>query len=269
MNPLRRIGLLTANTFLEAVRQRFFNLLLLLSVGFVLGSLIFRTFNFGEGELKFIADFGMGALTLFGAILAIVTTAQLYFSELDNRTALTLLAKPVRRLDLLLGKFLGVGLLLFIFSAVIVALLAAILRLREAELRETAETLRYADLLLLLGVQWLKFALLSAITLFIASFARSNLFTVATSFMVLLIGHLQYIAQSAYADADSLLTRLLTGTLSLLFPNLQVFNIGDHLLFAGTTAIPAIDFFRIAAYGIAYSALFLAAAALTFRTREL
>lgn len=273
---LLRARLIAGNTFLEAVRQRFFNLLLLLALGFVLGSLVFRSFNFGSSELKFIADFGMGALTLFGSILAIVATAQLFFSEIDNRTALTLLAKPAGKLDLLLGKFGGVSLLLVIFTAVTLALLTVVLGARELQLMANLppEAARpapiiYADLLLYGLLQWLKFCVLGALTLFIASFARSNLFTVVMSFMAMIIGQLQYIAQNAYSQGENWLGQAFAGLVSLLFPNLQLFNVGDHLVFADADHLPGLAYGRIAGYALLYCAAYLALALYAFRHREL
>ena len=94
-----RIRLIAGNTLLEAARQKLFNFLLLLAVALVAGAQWFRDFNFGTPELKFLSDFGFGAMAFFGAALTITATAQLFFSEIENRTVLTLLAKPVSRAD--------------------------------------------------------------------------------------------------------------------------------------------------------------------------
>ena len=98
---------IAANTFLEAVRQKFFNALLLLAIALVASARFFQQFDFGAGELKFIADFGFGALFVFGAVLSVFMTAQLFFNELENRTVQTLLAKPLHRIEFLVGKWLG------------------------------------------------------------------------------------------------------------------------------------------------------------------
>ena len=55
---LQRIRLIAANTFLEAVRQKFFSALLLISVGLIFSASFFQQFDFGTNELKFIIDFG-------------------------------------------------------------------------------------------------------------------------------------------------------------------------------------------------------------------
>ncbi|MEY4488144.1 MAG: hypothetical protein RIQ79_652, partial [Verrucomicrobiota bacterium] len=129
-----RLALIASNTFLEAVRQRLFNFLLLLAVGLVASAQFFRDFNFGSSELKFIADFGFGALVFFGSALTITTTAQLFFSEIENRTALTLLAKPIWRAEFVFGKFVGVFAVIGVFCALTIGLMMALLWHREGQL---------------------------------------------------------------------------------------------------------------------------------------
>jgi ABC-2 type transport system permease protein len=135
----RRTLWISRVTFLEAVRQRFFAFLLVLSAAMVLSSVSLRVFDFGHGELKFIADFGFGGMFFFGSVLAVVMTAQLFFSEIDNKTALTLLAKPLSRAEFLLGKFFGAWAVLGVFVVVLAGLQGAVLWAREQELIAAAE----------------------------------------------------------------------------------------------------------------------------------
>ncbi len=100
----------------------------------MLGARTLRDFHFGSSELKFIADLGGGALACFGAVLTVVTTAQLFFSEIERRTVLTLLAKPVWRMEFVLGKFAGVALMTGAFCLLLTGLLAVVLWFRESAL---------------------------------------------------------------------------------------------------------------------------------------
>ncbi|MFM1748958.1 MAG: hypothetical protein RLZZ188_2624, partial [Verrucomicrobiota bacterium] len=92
MSPVRfslgRTSLIARNTLREAARQRLFQFLLLLALALVLGARWLRDFNFGAPELKFLADCGFGAMAFLGSALTIAATAQLFFSEIENRTAL-------------------------------------------------------------------------------------------------------------------------------------------------------------------------------------
>ena len=113
-----RARLIGQNTLLEASRQKLFSFLLLLALSLVAGAQWFRDFNFGAPELKFLADLGFGAMAFFGAALTVAATAQLFFSEIENRTALTLLAKPVWRAEFILGKYPGIAAVAAVFCAI-------------------------------------------------------------------------------------------------------------------------------------------------------
>lgn len=269
-----RLGLIAGNTFLEAVRQKLFLFLLLLAIGLVASALFFREFNFGSSELKFIADFGFGALVFFGSALTIATTAQLFFSEIENRTALTLLAKPLWRAEFVFGKFLGVFAVIGVFCALTIGLMMALLFHREGQLMEinpeafeSGRLIAYGDLLVVGLLQWLKFGVLTAIVLLIASFSNTNLFTVVTGFFVLVICHLQYLARDAWGNVDNALIGLVVQGLSLVFPNFQLFNLADEIgQGAGVDGDVAL---RVAGYGLAYIAVIGGLAVYSFRNREI
>ena len=277
IDSFTRIRLIAGTTFLEAVRQKFFNSVLLISVALVGSSTFFQQFDFGAGELKFITDFGFGALFFFGSILSITATAQLFFNEIENRTALTMLAKPVYKLEFLAGKFVGAQLLLLCFTLVITLVLAGILYWREAAIvaRLGPDTftdgplVRIGDVFLFGFLQWIKFGILAAITLFVASFSNTNLYTIVVSFFMLIICQLQYIARDAYAGMEAGWERILVLGLGLIFPNFQLFNVGDQLVFDVEQALPSSAVLRMTAYGLIYTLAFILLAQLNFRRREI
>lgn len=271
---LRRVALIAHNTLREASRQKLFNLLLLLALALVLGARWFRDFNFGAPELKFLADCGFGAMTLFGSVLTIAATAQLFFSELENRTVLTLLAKPVWRAEFILGKFLGVVALTALFCLLLTGLLMAVIKWREGQLMTefrdayaAGGNVSYRNLALAGLLQWLKLAVLAALTLLVASFAQTQLFTVVTGFFVLVIGHLQYLAQEAYARGAWSVSRMVGGMLASVFPNFQLFTLADSLVAAeGPTGG---QLARVIAYGLGYGGAACLLAVYSFRHREI
>lgn len=263
-------------TFLEAVRQRFFAFLLVLSMALVLSSLSFRVFDFGHGELKFIADFGFGGMFFFGSVLAVVMTAQLFFSEMENRTALTLLAKPLRRSEFLLGKFAGAWAVLAVFVFVLSALLGGVLWAREIELIAAAEqagkipaTFRAEGLAQFALLQWLRLGVITSIVLVISSLARTFLFAVIVSALAVVAGQLQWIAQDAVLKpTDSVTYSAFLWLSGHLIPNLQQFNIGEPLVL-GATAVPGETVLLVSLSALGYLGGYLFLAALSFRRREI
>ncbi|MSU65810.1 MAG: ABC transporter permease [Opitutus sp.] len=271
---VRRAWLIAENTLREAVRQKIIGLFLGLALALVIGARWFRDFNFGAPELKFLADCGLGAMTFFGAALTITATAQLFCGEIENRTVLTLLAKPVRRGEFVVGKYLGLLALVGAFCVLLTGALAVVLWWREGELmREfpasfaSGRVVSYAGVVTAGFLQWLKLGVLAGFTLLIASFAQTQLFAVVSGFFILVICHLQYLAQEVYARSGSGLARAVGGGLGLLFPNFNVFTLADS--FVGTAASSWIQVTRLGIYGFGYIGVTGALAVFSFQRREI
>jgi len=268
-----RVGWIARNTMQEAVRQRVFVFVVALAVALVASALFLREFNFGASELKFLADFGFGALTFFGSLLAVVVTAQLFFGEIENRTVLTLLAKPVHRSEFVVGKFFGVWAVLLVFCLVVGTALGAVLFFRESAFIAAnpkefvhGQLVNYGDAAAFFVLQWLKFGVIAGFTILIASYARTNLFTVFSAFLVLVICHLQHLAQDAWTRAGGVVTRVGGGILAVAFPNFQLFNVGDRV--AAGDDVPMWVIARAGTYALLYLGVVLALAAFMFRRRE-
>jgi ABC-type transport system involved in multi-copper enzyme maturation permease subunit len=276
-SSLTRISWMTRLTFLEAIRQRFFAFLILLSAALVLSSVSFRFLDFGHGELKFVCDFGFGGMFLFGSVLAVVMSAQLFFAEMDNRTALTLLAKPVSRTEFLVGKFIGVWLVLGVFIFTLSSLLAIILWARCQELTAAAievgkapPELSITGLFSYTGMQWARLGVVAAMILMVASLARTFLFTVIVGSMLVVAGQLQWLAQETLLKPGDLnfFSKALLTISTYIIPNLQQFNIGDALtLDHGSVADGAVTLALFS--GTCYIVVFLFIGSLIFRQREI
>ena len=275
-DSLRRMFWISRVTFLEAVRQRFFGFLLLLGAAMVLSSVSLRVFDFGHGELKFIADFGFGGMFFFGSVLAVVMTAQLFFSEIDNRTALTLLAKPLSRAEFLLGKFFGAWAVLGVFIVVLAGLQGVVLWAREQELIAAAEqagripaTFSVVGLCQLVLLQWLRLGVVIAIVLAISALARTFLYAVVVGALAVVAGQLQWIAQDAFLrPTDSPAYAAFLWVSTRLIPNLQQFNLADALVL-GTSAVEEGALLAVGFAGLAYLVAYLTLGSLIFRRREI
>jgi hypothetical protein len=100
-------GAVALAAFREGVRQWMFWLLFLLAAGLMFISIFIPYFTFGEDYLM-VKQLGydtiMLAAVLFGAIAASLSISE----EIEGRTAITLMSKPVSRRQFLLGKFTGI-----------------------------------------------------------------------------------------------------------------------------------------------------------------
>src|SRR5580704_442291 len=139
---LNRVGVIGVNTLTEAIRQKVFIFLLLVGLVFIGSAIFFSQYSLGEQEqLKVIKDTCLGIISVISTLIAIVGTAQLLPSEVENRTIYTILAKPVRRFEFLLGKFYGSVLLLVLSMVAMCLVFAGVLWVKEQSMiRELSQT---------------------------------------------------------------------------------------------------------------------------------
>lgn len=263
------VWIIAQNTFREALRQKLVLTLALSSCAIVAGSLFFQQFNFGEGELKFVVDFGFGAMSFFGSILAIFATAQLYFSELDQRTVHCLLARPITRASFILGKFLGAVGVVWTFLALTGLTLLAVMSYRSAQLGAIAEAWIGTDVLVFGIVQALRALILVALVMLIGSYARSQLLTIIMVIFLWLIFQLQHIAAGIWENAESLSAQAATSLLKFGVPNFELFNVGEQLVFRDPGLLSLSVLAGLGGYAAAFTALYLALAVWSFGKREI
>ena len=284
----RRIAAITGNTLTELTRLKVFYVLLLFALVLIGNSIFMAQFTFQQ-EFQVLKDIGLGAMSLFTSLLAIVATARLLPQDVEDRTVYTILAKPVTRFEYLVGKLAGVLLLLAISLFVMGALFFLVLSFREhTVLRETAQQMSAAppeqladalravrtsafnpNLFSGIAVIYLKGCLLVSLTLFVSTFATSTIFTIIVMVFVYFIGHLQAIAREYWLQTNGAgwITRIFLAFVALLFPDLQTFNLVDDVV-AGT-AIPLALFAKTATLGLFYTGFYLLLAWSVFYRKEL
>jgi hypothetical protein len=118
-------------------------------------------------------------------------------------------------------------------------------------------------------VIYLKACLLAALTLFVSTFATSNIFTVVVMVFIYFIGHLQATARQYWLQehAATWMTRIFLAVIALAFPDLQTFNLVDDIV-AGA-AIPLAIFTKTAVLGVFYTTIYALLAAFVFYGKEL
>jgi hypothetical protein len=283
-----RVVAITTNTLTDLTRQKVFYFVLIFAL-LLIGSSVFMARLTFQQEFQILKDVSLGAISILTSLLAIVATARLISQDIEDRTVYTILAKPVPRIEYLLGKLAGVLLLLAIGTLVMGAMMFAILYLREQTvLSQTSRQLAAApreqleaalnavrasalniDIATAIAIIYLKACLLAALTLFVSTFATTNIFTIVVMVFIYFIGHLQATAREYWLQehTSGWLTHVFLAIVALIFPDLQAFNLVDDVV-AGT-AIPMTLFLRTAALGIFYTTVYSMLAAIVFYGKEL
>jgi len=283
-----RVATICATTLTELVRLKTFHFLLLFGLILIGSSVGLARLSFQQ-EFQILKDISLGAISIFISLLAIIVTARLIPQEIEERTIYPILAKPVSRFEYLIGKLAGVLLLLGIAVAIMTTLFLAVMYTREQiVLHETARQMSNApgdqiaqalnavrtsalnpNLAPAIGIIYIKGCLLAALTLFVSTFATTNIFTVMVMVFVYFIGHLEAIAREYWLHEHGAgwIAQLLLAVVALVFPDLQAFNLIDEAMLG--TAIPLAVFLKTAGMGIFYIVVYTALAAVVFSGKEL
>ncbi|MBI3856502.1 MAG: ABC transporter permease subunit [Planctomycetes bacterium] len=103
---MRNIRTLAAATYGDITRRPLYYILLFTFAFAIFGSKFLTLFSFYQ-EINMVREMGMATITFWGFIIIVVTSGLVVTQELEDRTAVTLLSKPIQRTDFLLGKFTG------------------------------------------------------------------------------------------------------------------------------------------------------------------
>jgi len=265
MKGLRALWLIARHTWVEVVLSRVFSIFGLLAAALVCASIFLTNFHFGSAEVRFINDLGQGAISLFGSILVVTLAAQLFFREIEQRTVLPILARPVTRSQFLLGKFLGTLAPILVFVLGILILLTLLLWWRSSSL-EQDPSVNKAVLPLLLAEAWtsgffqmLKFAVLGSMVFAVASFSQSFSYTVSMGFALFFASHLVHLAIDFYREGENLFSQGLAFFFAYALPDFRIFN--------EPPADP--DYLKAILYASTYSLIYLFVATRFFQRREL
>ena len=254
-----RISAIAHNTFREAVRDRVLYNLIVFALLMVGASLLFGQISIGIHRIVLV-NLGLTAISIFGVIIAIFIGIGLVSKEIDKRTLYTVLTRPVRRWEFIVGKFFGlVGTLVVNAFFMAVGFFAALFYLSHAFTR--------GDVGLVVALYFivLQFAVVTAVALLFSSFS-SPLLSAVFTFAIFAIGmfseDLRSFAAMAKGGAGWVATAI-----AYVVPNFSALNVISSV--AHDNPVPSSLIVSNTVYSLLYAIFAIAAAALIFERRNL
>jgi ABC-type transport system involved in multi-copper enzyme maturation permease subunit len=254
MKPLA-VLVIARNVFEEARHNR----VLYIGLGFALLLIVFSYF-LGQVSLhqdvKVVKDLGMGTISLMGVFVAIYLSVNTLFKELQQRTVYTIISKPIRRFEIVLGKFLGMALVLGATVVLMTFFLLILTSLLEFQI----------DIKILPAIVLIYFELLvvAGLGLVFSSFSSpflSGFFT----FGIFLIGRVSYELGQFGERSQSELFRFFATGVQKIF-DLESFNLRTEVVHGLPIYIE--DFWGPILYAVSLMAVCLLVSAITFERRD-
>jgi ABC-type transport system involved in multi-copper enzyme maturation permease subunit len=275
----RAIYRVASATFFEARRRRFTNVILIFAVILIGLSSFFASLS-PSAELNMFLDVGLGAIRLCGMLIAVFMGSRLIADELDKKTADVILAKPVRRSDFVIGKFLGAWVTILVFLVImsiaflIVYELKAPMLVKKAQaiglplsLEETRANVMKAEFLILFEMMVLSSIAITVST--VASWIFAAVFALTTYFAGQLASYFHHMAtfSDAHVKLDtSPVTRAFAWLMYRLIPHFEHFDIREKILTHDPVNWDMLG--MTAGHGVLYALVLVALACVFFSYRE-
>ncbi len=254
-----RVAYVAWNTFREAVRDRVLYNLIFFALLLVGASLLFGQISLNISRVVLI-NLGLTAISLFGVVIAIFIGIGLVSKEIEKRTLYTILARPVRRWEFIVGKFGGLAWTLTVNTACMaLGFFAALLYLSHHFSR--------ADASLLIAIYFLvlEFFVITALALLFSAFS-SPVLSAVMALAMFVIGTFSQDLRG-FAGMTHGATRAVATAAAYLLPNLASLNVISRVAHDMPVAGSLVLYNTI--YSLLYVAAAICGAVLIFEHRNL
>jgi ABC-type transport system involved in multi-copper enzyme maturation permease subunit len=251
------IALVARNTFRESVRDRVLYNLVVFALLMIGASLLVGQIAIGQLP-KVITDIGLSAMRFFGMLIAIFIGIQLVSKEIERRTVYSLLAKPLRRSDFVLGKFFGLTITLAVNSAImLLGVMASIYLVEGGYTGQITAAIPAAYLI------FLELLVTTAVALTFSTIS-SPLISALLTFLIYVSGNFSSNLNALSTTAPEL--SWLFTALYYVLPNLENFSAISTAAYG--LMIPGARVAAATVYAILYCGILLAVAVMVFERRE-
>jgi ABC-type transport system involved in multi-copper enzyme maturation permease subunit len=268
------IALATAK---EAIRQPAFFVLAFLAGSSLVATIFVPYFTFGE-DIKMYKDTGLTTISFAALLLALLTASSSVAEEIEGKTAITLLSKPINRRQFILGKFIGIELGVLVLFLLLGALFAGGVWYKTSyDLREAAGSAdelakrlaQVQQVLPGLALAFMEVTILTAVSVAIST-RLPMLVNLVVTIAIFFLGHITPIlvdaAQPQQSNANALV-KFMARLFQEVLPSLEFFNAGPSI--ATGALIPWVGYVLPAlGYCVLYSGAALFLAFLLFENRD-
>lgn len=247
-------------TWREGIRKKTLVGFLILSLLVIFGSSFLSSFidqsTVGDMEsdinVKLIKDICVSTISIFGVLITIFISASVVPNEVENKVIYTVLSKPVRRIQYLLGKFIGVQFIVIVNLMLMGGLFFIALWARQGIL----PTLLLWSILL----TYFEFLIVSAFTFAVSCMSTSSVLPTIGGLFIYLVGNLtEYlkdvdIRASQSEEWFSSMIGMMAKVLYNVLPNLQNFSLKTQILNSQPNDPPTdVLIPNLIAYGLVYA----------------
>jgi ABC-type transport system involved in multi-copper enzyme maturation permease subunit len=277
-----RTGVIARATTKEAVRQPLFLMMLVIGLLLIVINTFLPFFSLGE-DVKMLKDCGLATVLISGLLLAVWTSSTSIASEIEGKTAMTLLSKPITRRQFVVGKYIGIlqGVLILIVPLMIALSIAVFYKigydakesggevptwLQDGTFMPNVErAMAVLQILPGFALIFLEIAVLTAVSVAIST-RMPMVVNIVTSLAIFVIGHITpMLVQSGAINIE--IVDFMARLIATVLPNLDYFNMSAAV--ATGQLIPPSYLLAALAYSIVYGGAAILLSFILFEDRDL
>lgn len=245
------------HTFLELIRDRILWSLVIFGVVLVIGASLLEQLSIGREAGKLIMDMGLGALSLLLLLVVFFVGSLLLWREFQERTIYIVFSSPLPRSQFVLGKFLGMSLLLLVLTLGFGGLLLLLFWLKGIGI-----TLAVFQSI---GAIFVESVFVLSLLLFLSTLLSPLLTSVCSLLLFIAGSSMPFLQEYMSRHPGSGLGSMLW--VYYLFPNFGIFHIADAASYG--FVLSAHEYGAMMLYGLCYSGLFLLGSIFFINRKEL
>lgn len=267
-----RSGIIARAAAKEAIRQPIFPLLMGVSILMLVINTFIPFFSLGD-DVKMLEICGLATMLICGMLLAIWTSSMSIADEIEGKTAMTLLSKPINRRQFIIGKFVGIQTAVLMLLVPVVIVFAALVFYKGFyDARESAKEITQAEALaeaisILPGTALvlMEITIMSAISVAIST-RLPMVVNMVTCLAIFVVGHLT--PSLVGANLGKLeVVMFMANVIAAVLPAVENFNIETAIVTG--KMVPASYLGVAAVYSAAYAAMAILLAFILFEDRDL
>lgn len=244
------------NTYREAIRDKVLYVLIFFAGVAILGSKAIGFVTIGQ-DVKIIADISLASISVFGALISIFVGTSLIYKEIDKRTIYTILSQPIRRYEFVIGKYLGLAILLAVVTAIMTGISAGYLLVMGGEVN--------GMFIASVGLIYMKLLMVTALSVLLSALTSPILGAIIV-FSCYVFGHGTGILIDLPPHIEGTWVQEIMKALYYVFPNLANFDIWPQ--YSNGVPVTAAYVTWAAAYGAVYTLMLLFLAAVAFENKD-
>jgi ABC-type transport system involved in multi-copper enzyme maturation permease subunit len=253
MSPIVWIGL---NTVREHLRDKLFYNLFFFAMLLIASAIVLSRLTIGDYH-RVLIDVGLASINIISLMIAVFLGIGLLSREVERKTLYLVLSKPIPRSYLVLGKYVGLLLTLFLNIVILTSWFLCVLWMTGVPV-----TLGLFQAVL---ATYLECALVTAMAMVFSAFTGATLSTMFT-ISLFVIGHNMTTLRALTEKSEEAVKAIITAMIYVL-PDLEHFNLRSSVVHDMT--VPAMNILILAGYAWIYAALLLGLTTVLFKQKDI